>query len=348
MSSPAVLDVDALVQPIPGGETPGGSPLPDAVKRDLDRWRKEPDPDFTDKNAPPPPPAEWGKIVAATSDALTTTGKDLTVAVRLVEAATKLHGAAGLRDGLRLLHRLLTDFWEVLHPLPDAGDDFEARRNRLDWLNNVSEGAKFPDKLMRMPLVKAKSGDWFTVVDAMTPDRKAELDEALPTCSDKDLLRVHADLTEARRALTDLGATADEKFGPDSPNLSGDDGGNLGGALAKCVGLVEDAARKRGVSLTGDAPAATAAQPAADSGGGAEANGPPTGVGTTRDAIYRQIQQIASALRRIEPHSPIPYLLERCVRLGELPFPELMREVIRESSTLDELDRLLGVKREES
>lgn len=345
MSSPAVLDIDALVQPIPGADSPGGAPLPDQLKRDLDKWRKEPDPDFADENAPPPPPAEWGKIVAAASDALTATGKDLTVAVRLVEAVTKQHAAAGLRDGLRLLQRLLADHWDTLHPLPDTGDDFEARRNRLDWLNNVSEGARFPDKLMRMPLVKAKSGEWFTVMDGMTPDRKPALDEAIPTCSDKDLLRVYADLTDARRALNDLGTTADEKFGPDAPNLSGDDGGNLGGALVKCVGLVEDAARRRGVSLTGDAPGTTQA---ADAGGGAESNGTPAGVAGTRDQIYRQIQQIASALRRIEPHSPIPYLLERCVRLGELPFPDLMREVIQETAALDELDRLLGVRRDAS
>lgn len=344
MSSPAVLDLDALVQPIPGGETPGGSPLPDDLRRELDKLRKDADPDFPETSDFR---ADWPKIVALATNALENTGKDLTVAVRLTEAATKLHGPAGLRDGLRLLQRLLADYWDTLHPLPDPGDDFEARRNRLDWLNDVAAGGRFPGTLMRMPLVKAKSGEWFTVVDAMDPDRKGAVDEALPTCSDKDLLRVHADLTDARRALNDLGATADAKFGPDSPNLSGDDGGNLGGALVKCVGLVEDAARRRGVSLAGDAPAAAAAAQPADVGGGAEANGPPGGVGTTRDQIYRQIQQIAVALRRIEPHSPIPYLLERCVRLGELPFPELMREVIRESSTLDELDRLLGVKREE-
>jgi type VI secretion system protein ImpA len=49
----------------------------------------------------------------------------------------------------------------------------------------------------------------------------------------------------------------------------------------------------------------------------------------------------------LEPHSPIPYLLDRCVRLGELPFPELMREIVRETAALDELDRLLGLEKPE-
>jgi hypothetical protein len=33
------------------------------------------------------------------------------------------------------------------------------------------------------------------------------------------------------------------------------------------------------------------------------------------------------------------------VKLGALPFPDLMRAIIRENGVLDELDRLLGVER---
>jgi type VI secretion system protein ImpA len=67
-------------------------------------------------------------------------------------------------------------------------------------------------------------------------------------------------------------------------------------------------------------------------------------VSGTREGLYRQIDQIAKALRAIEPHSPIPFLLERCVRLGGQPFPELMRSIIYETGTLDALDRLLGIE----
>ena len=37
-------------------------------------------------------------------------------------------------------------------------------------------------------------------------------------------------------------------------------------------------------------------------------------------------------------------MLERCVHLGSLPFPSLMRAIIRESGTLDELDRIMGIE----
>jgi len=50
----------------------------------------------------------------------------------------------------------------------------------------------------------------------------------------------------------------------------------------------------------------------------------------------------------LEPHSPIPYLVQRAVELGAMPFPQLMRALIRDANTLTELSRELGIKSEEA
>ncbi len=52
--------------------------------------------------------------------------------------------------------------------------------------------------------------------------------------------------------------------------------------------------------------------------------------GDSRAALYGQLERIAGALKRIEPHSPVPYLLERCVKFGRVPVAELAR-IIREA-----------------
>ena len=49
-------------------------------------------------------------------------------------------------------------------------------------------------------------------------------------------------------------------------------------------------------------------------------------------------------LRRLEPHSPIPYLLERAVTLGALSFPDLMKELVRDANVLAAMSRELGIK----
>ena len=63
----------------------------------------------------------------------------------------------------------------------------------------------------------------------------------------------------------------------------------------------------------------------------------------SREGLYRQIETIADALSRLEPHSPIPFLLRRVVKFGSLSFPELMKEFVRDSSTIEEVNRLLGI-----
>ena len=157
----------------------------------------------------------------------------------------------------------------------------------------------------------------------------------------------HADLLAARQALDDLVTTlAARRIDPDNtPDYtSHDTPSNLGTALDKCIDMVEDIAKRRGFHLVPPVPGAES-----DAGAGAstgEAGIPATTAGT-REGLYRQLGEIAAALRRIEPHSPIPFLLERCVKLGGMPFPELMRAMIRENAAVDEVDRLLGIEKKE-
>ena len=49
-------------------------------------------------------------------------------------------------------------------------------------------------------------------------------------------------------------------------------------------------------------------------------------------------------LRELEPHSPVPYLIQRAIELGELPFPKMIKELIRDVAILSELNRELGIK----
>jgi type VI secretion system protein ImpA len=49
-------------------------------------------------------------------------------------------------------------------------------------------------------------------------------------------------------------------------------------------------------------------------------------------------------LKELEPHSPIPYLIQRAVELGSLPFPELIKELVRDQKILTDLNRELGIK----
>jgi type VI secretion system protein ImpA len=337
VSSPPVLDVAALVLPIPGAEARGGVPLPEPLRAELERLRR-PAPESADAGGPGStrrPAPDFRAILEDGTHALANTSKDLALVLRVVEAATKVHGTAGLRDGLRLAHRVVADCWDWVYPATPTG-----RGNRFKWLNSTDgNGADFPLTVQKLPLIDCGS-DAFCHFDTLDPARAADLDAALSNCKDDRLLATLADLTDAADALYALSSELKKRLGDDdAPDFTSSDKPNLGTALRHCLQTLTQVAGRRNLSPIG--------QPAPEAGAALSPNSPaptaPPRDGGSRDDLYAQIDRIALALKRIEPHSPVPYLLERCVKLGKMPFPELMRSVLRDGSGLAELDRLLGL-----
>ena len=56
---------------------------------------------------------------------------------------------------------------------------------------------------------------------------------------------------------------------------------------------------------------------------GHTASGAPAGPIASRDEAYRRLREVAEFLRKTEPHSPVPPLLDRAVRWGNMSFEKL-------------------------
>jgi type VI secretion system protein ImpA len=67
----------------------------------------------------------------------------------------------------------------------------------------------------------------------------------------------------------------------------------------------------------------------------------------SRAETYRQLGMLAERLAVLEPHSPIPDLLRWAVKLGNMPFRELLRAMVREQSVLEDIRRQFGIPEEE-
>jgi len=347
VSSPAVLDVEKFIQPIPG-DVPAGVPLLDLLRFELDDLRKDADPMDPATSGRR---ADWPKIIKLASNALENKSKDYLLGVRMLEAISRKSGLPGMRDGLKLLLRLTLDCWDRIYPMPEEGETMDVREGAFKWINDNTRGSRFPQTVLELPLFKS-SGRTFSYVDSIQPDTKSEFEEAAPRAEPASIKAAYDDLEETTQVLRDLAAALDERMGADvAPDfLSMETSGNIGSALAKCVELVEQVAHKRGVVLKAAEPgedeeasseAVGASVSPSGSGGG---SGGGTGVANNREGLYSQLSRIAVALKSIEPHSPVPYLIERCVRMGGMAFPDLMRAMVRENAALDELDRLLGME----
>jgi type VI secretion system protein ImpA len=341
MAPESVINLDELLAAIPGDD-PAGEPVPFQVREDLEQLRKEVDPDDFAEDDPARPTeakkADWPKIARLGITTLSGTSKDLLVAARTTEALANQHGFAGLADGLRLLRGLVEQCWDRMYPVIEDGD-LEVRGGPFNWLGDADRGARFPTTIRALPLVRGDMGvwswrDWQSIRDGGR--EKADFDKAVAAASREDCQRAFDDLARCLTEFQSLTEALNAKLGPVSPAMS-----ELKSALSDCYTLGKQILQQKGPAVE-DAPAEA---------GSAEADGAPAGparAATTRAEAYRRLAEAADVIERLEPHSPIPYLVRRAVELGGLSFPQLMRALIRDDGVISEMNRELGIKEPES
>ncbi len=337
MATTPLLDFEALLAPVPG-DNPAGTSVPFEIRAKLEEMRKEENPEDYEPNDPRRPEkfktADWLGIVRLAQETLTQTSKDMLVAARLTEALVKLNGFAGLRDGLHLQRMLVEQCWDRLHP-PIEDGDVEVRGAGFGWLGEYDRGARFPVTVQRVPLMgkpaETQYGwlDWKNSQEPKGSLTKEDIEKAIQV-TPAELAKDSVDNLDGSLAeLTKLDSAFSAKMGEAAPKSSG-----LRAAVEGCATLAKHVAQR-----------VTAWGPAMGPESGAGAGGfSGSGVAASRESAYRQLAQAAAVLKQLEPHSPIPYFIERAVKLGSLSFPEMIRELIREQGVLTELHRLLGLK----
>src|SRR5580704_4435654 len=140
-----------LLTPIPG-ETPSGANLRyDPVTDKIKEARRE-DLDVNQgvwKTALKT--ADFPAVVKMAGEALAKRGKDLQIAVWLVDAQIRKDSFAGLAPCFQFLHDLLEQYWDTLYPPIDEDGDMEVRAAPLVWL-----GQKLGEPLGFLPIVSGK------------------------------------------------------------------------------------------------------------------------------------------------------------------------------------------------
>ena len=345
MPSPPILDFDTLIAPIPGDD-PAGSSVPFAVTQQLEEMRKEIDPDSFSKNDPTRPEAkkaDWKGTIELTQETLRNTSKDLLIAARLTEALVKVHGFAGLRDGLRLFRLLAEQCWDRLLPAIQEEDDLEVRAARFNWLDDKDRGARFPGTLRLVPLMDpdGQRYGWQHWKDSQGGKSKitgADVERAIQVTPLEKSELVFEDMEESWKELAGLGQVLSQKMATPSKNYAP---GLVGirEAIGDCRTLAQQILQKKG---GGKKVALQSAAPEPDSGQAPSTRGEPRM--ETRAEIYARVAEAAAKLQQIEPHSPIPYLLNRAVELGSMPFPDLMKSLILNADVLKLMNRELGIK----
>lgn len=358
----SLIDIDALLQPIPGDD-PAGDDLRHSPEFDALNEARRMDDETMDQGIwqTTAKKADWKGLVQQASGLLTGRTKDLQVAAWLVQGLVRLHGAAGLAPGLLLVHGLVENFWDDLYPRIED-DDLDARLAPLAWLDdrlardlmatpvtlsdqNAKESFRFQDWQNAQRLQKLAARDQRQYQAAIS-DGEVTVEQILgdQDRTPPDFYRAqHGHLRDAVMAVRTLGSELDAVAGRSAPGFT-----QLLRVLEALILFHREALTKRGIDPDGGAAAADTAADEEDTPmdtpiGGTSAFARPGGPRTRQEA-YAMLHQIADFLAREEPHSPTSYLVRRAASWGNLALPELYAELLGDQGEVGRIFSMLRLE----
>ena len=309
--------------------------------------------------------SDWDLTLTLAAQGLARQSKDLMLVAWLSEALAHKHHFTGITFGLTLAERILDNFWTDLFPSLEDGVD--ERAARLAWMKT-----SLADVVGGLPITQGQQYGLLRYDESRHVENlglqnpqamRAALDEGKINAevfqrsvvlTDSDHLRLKAgEIAASLNACQRLQNTADRLFGHDAPSFAG-----LHDVLSRAGQLAEKLLKDRGIELN---PAPAAPTPAVSKNAGVQPTGaamtqtqqdlPVTPLRTTpqtRDEAFTLLAGIAQFFKQTEPQSPVPYLIERAIKWGNMPLEGWLNDVIKDSNVVDNIRDVLGTKEAKS
>lgn len=312
------------------------------------------DPDFTalEQASQGKPERQTGQVIIPAeepnwvdvkqrAESLFSRTKDLRVAIPLVRAMARCDAMPGLGSGLKLLHGLLTTYWECVHPGLDADED-----NDPGMRLNVLASLASPDTVLRdvrnVNFVSTGSHARLSVRDVLIamsklpaaagarPPSQAEIEEILRLPENASSLQA---LQDALTAVDGMHNFLGDKVGYDRvPDLQ-----PLKDMLKTVAQLcpTESGAKKMPTDMEGTTVAPTV--------GGTEpvSTTIPGEIRSRADAV-RMLEKICEFIEKTEPANPAPLFIRRGQRLMTKNFVEIMQDIAPDS--LNQIKQIAGLE----
>lgn len=332
------LDLATLLSPLTDAEPSGPDLVYDPAFNDLEQaGAGKPERQYGDK-VYPAEPADW-LAVREHALALAARTRDLRVALWLARCGARMDGLSGFTQGLQLVHGLLAQQWDSVHPQLDASDNNDPTMRLNALAPFTASDAALADlrsagvapvrgsltvRHLELGLGKAEPG-----ADEATPTEAGVL-EALAA-----LVRDHPGLAESARnaheTAQQITSLLEDRVGSAAaPDLS---------PLTRLLALVYEAVvRVSG----GPAPETDPGTPDAEPGnpGNGSSGGTAVGAIRSRSDAVRELERICAWIEQNEPSNPAPLLIRRAQRLMDKSFLDIIRDLAPDG--LGQVERLAG------
>lgn len=357
MPTPTVFDPEPLLAPI-GDDEPAGKRPTILDRNKLKEYRDDFDPerDLSEEDRRNPTMSakekvipQWDKIISFGKNYFEKTGKDLTVAMPMVEALARKDGFAGLRDGLVFVRRLCEECWDRMYPvIEDASDpeEMEGRVAPFTFIDDEVNSPRFPNTVRGIPLLYTAEGVAVSFANCQSYESNAQplvsQDEFRATVTSASMEQVELirqydeDLTAAISELQALVAVLDEKAGSNAPGLGG-----LRKAIDDCQSISKQVIHLRGGATSNgsneESTDGSSDETSGGKGGGSAGGGGGTALGAVRNRedVYARLNELTLLLEQFEPHSPVPFMIRRAIEMRSMRFPELVDTLTSQKQVLE-------------
>lgn len=380
MTSPSVIDIQALSQPVTD-DCPQGSDIrldrsPNSdyyrIKDARNGARAAERANLFDDDAGVDTLALWQPVLDTAPQILSETSKDLEVLSWYIEALIRVHGLAGLRDGLALTLEIIKQYWDNLYPEPDE-DGLETKVAPLTALNGDGGEGTLLGPIRNCEITTLGNDGAFSYWQyqqardaskvAGEDERNSRLqtmgfnlnsiEKTVATGDSAFYITLVADLEaccEHFQAINELMASHCAHEAPPSTSIRE----LLEEVLRTVRFLCKDILTQHQANETAantDANATTDTTPAHSNAlqsnmSSATAQVANTGGGPIKhreDALNR-LQDVANYFRQHEPHSLLSPAIERVVGWGRMSAAELLMELVPEDNARAILSQLTGIK----
>jgi type VI secretion system protein ImpA len=339
---------DDFLNPVPGENPSGASLRYERIYDQIKEARTEEDESI--------PSGDWQRqvkradyalVIKLAGEALATRSKDLQLAAWLTEAYVKREGISLIQPCFQLMQDLQQQFWDTLYPEIEDGDA-GMRAVPMEWAANrvatlLREAPITRDELNSYQYKESRAIGYEADTeynDAKREARERAIADGKVTGEDWDKAfastpkSFYANLDESIRSATEtidtLQVFCEERYGDDGPGFN-----KLHTALEE-VGQVINTLLNEKRKLDPDEPEPVAAEEAVEVEEASETEAEIKAVSeaapaakakkvksvsaepTDWDDAISRIQVCAQFLQKDRPSSPVAYLLQAAVRLGEM------------------------------
>jgi type VI secretion system protein ImpA len=282
---------------------------------------------------------DWADV-RRRAESILARSKDIRVAMLLTRALTRTANLDGLCAGLQLVHQMLSQSWDGVHPRLDPSEDLDPTM-RLNALASLADPDAVLGDLRSALLVSPGNQRRVSVRDVLGVAGKLPLAEGAPT--QMEMETILADAASRNEvpvaAISGALATALEIKSLLVDKVGSDRATDLSPLVDTLKSVAQVVAKVAGVETSG-----AASDDGTNQESGARTAGTAIGEIRSREDAVRVLERVCAFIERTEPANPAPLFIRRAQQLLTKSFMEIIQDLAPDS--LGQIQKMVGLDHE--